>query len=137
MPVYYPHVVAAGSAYCSGAGGNCPSEVSTTGSYPRAYQIHDPAGSAHPAYRMTLELNPSQGQYYAVQGTTWQNPPILTGATQTQTVQGKRLLEYWGGHRLNLVAWRSQGVLYWISNTLTDGLTNRQMVAIAASLSPA
>jgi hypothetical protein len=89
----------------------------------------------HPAYHMTLELNPNLGQYYGVQGTTWTDPPILKGTKQTRTVGGKQLLEYFDGHKLSLVAWRTPGAVYWISNTLTDDLTNRQMVAIAASLS--
>jgi hypothetical protein len=32
------------------------------------------------------------------------------------------------------VAWHTRQGVYWISNTLTDNLTNQQMVAIAASL---
>jgi hypothetical protein len=52
-------------------------------------------------------------------------------------VAGKQLLEYLNGHKLSLVAWRSGSAVYWISNTLTDDLSNQQMVAIAASLSHA
>ncbi len=137
MPVYYPRLVAAGGGYCSAVSGNCPSEIPTAGAYPRAYEIRDRTGKAHPAYRMTLELNPAQGQYYGVQGTTWTDPPILKGARQTRTVAGKQLLEYFNGHKLSLVAWRTPGAVYWISNTLTDGLSAKQMIAIAASLSPA
>ncbi|HUZ30127.1 MAG TPA: LCP family protein [Solirubrobacteraceae bacterium] len=136
MPVYYPRVLASGSSYCSGASGNCPTEIPSSESYPRAYQIRDINGTMHPAYHMTLELNPNLGQYYGVQGTTWTDPPILKGTKQTGTVGGKQLLEYFNGHKLSLVAWRTPGAVYWISNTLTDDLTNRQMVAIAASLSP-
>jgi LCP family protein required for cell wall assembly len=135
MPVYYPRVLAAGSSYCSAASGNCPTEIPSPESYPRAYQIRDINGTMHPAYHMTLELNPNLGQYYGVQGTTWTDPPILKGTKQTRTVGGKQLLEYFDGHKLSLVAWRTPGAVYWISNTLTDDLTNRQMVAIAASLS--
>jgi hypothetical protein len=137
MPVYYPRVVAAGSNYCSGASGNCPTETPSPESYPRAYQIRDIAGAMHPAYRITLELNPNLGQYYAVQGTTWTDPPILRGKSQTRTVGGKQLVEYFNGHKLRLVAWRAPGAVYWISNTLTDDLTNQQMLAIAGSLSQA
>jgi len=137
LPVYYPKLVASGSAYCSGGAGNCPSQISTVGSYPRAYQIRAPDGTAYPAYRMTLELNPALGQYYGVEGTTWRDPPILKSPTQTTAVAGKQLLEYFNGHKLSLVAWRSGGAVYWVSNTLTDDLSNQQMVAIAASLTRA
>jgi LCP family protein required for cell wall assembly len=134
MPVYYPRLLANGSSYCAGSTGNCPAEVQTTGSYPRAYEIHDPSGATHVSYRMTVALNPSQGEYYGVQGTTWQNPPILNSPTETRTVAGKRLMLFFNGHKLSLAAWRTPQGVYWISNTLTDSLQNSQMLAIAGSL---
>jgi polyisoprenyl-teichoic acid--peptidoglycan teichoic acid transferase len=79
-------------------------------------------------------MNPDFGQYYGVQGTTWQNPPILNSPSSTRTVNGKQLLLYANGSKLSLVAWRTPQGVYWVSNTLTDDLTNRQLVAIAASL---
>jgi polyisoprenyl-teichoic acid--peptidoglycan teichoic acid transferase len=134
FPVYFPRSLAAGSFYCSGATGNCPAEIQTTGSYPRAYEIHDQSGGAHYAYRMTIAINPVFGEYYGVQGTTWQDPPILNNPTQTRTVNGKQLLLYVNGGKISLVAWRTPQAVYWISNTLTDEIGNRQMIAIAASL---
>ena len=35
---------------------------------------------------------------------------------------------------LSLAAWRTSEGVYWISNTLTDTLSNQQMLGIAASL---
>ena len=102
-----------------------------------AYSALHRQGVAHYAYRMTLEVNPILGQYYGVQGTTWQNPPILSSPNGTRFVAGKQLLLYANGGKLNLVAWRTPQGAYWISNTLTDDLTNRQMIAIAASLTRA
>jgi polyisoprenyl-teichoic acid--peptidoglycan teichoic acid transferase len=32
------------------------------------------------------------------------------------------------------VAWRTKRAVYWVSNTLTQSLNTRQMIAIAASL---
>ena len=83
---------------------------------------------------MTVALNPVDGEYYGVQGTTWRNPPILNSPTQTERIGGKQLIEYFNGHKLSLVAWRTPQAVYWISNTLTDALSNSQMIAIAASL---
>jgi hypothetical protein len=83
---------------------------------------------------MTLEINPVLGQYYGVQGTTWQNPPILSSPSQTKSVNGKELLLYANGSNLSLVAWRTPQAVYWVSNTLTDNIANNQLVAIAASL---
>jgi hypothetical protein len=137
MPIYYPRLLAEGASYCSATAGNCATEIPSPESYPRAYQIRDPDGNMHPAYRMTVELNPSLGQYYGVQGTAWPDPPILKGKSQTRTVGGKSLSEYFNGKKLSLVAWRTSGGVYWISNTLTDDLSNHQMLAIAASLTSA
>jgi hypothetical protein len=82
-------------------------------------------------------MNPALGQYYGVQGTSWQDPPILASPSGTKFVNGKQLLLYSNGSKLSLVAWRTPRGVYWISNTLTDDLTNRQLVAIAASLTRA
>jgi hypothetical protein len=86
---------------------------------------------------MTLVLNPALGQYYGVEGTTWQDPPILRSPSQTVVVGGKKLLLYINGGKISLVAWRAPQGVYWISNTLTDDLSNQQMVAMASSFAPA
>jgi polyisoprenyl-teichoic acid--peptidoglycan teichoic acid transferase len=135
IPIYFPRLVRSGSNYCASGTSACPLEYgSGPASYPRAYLLHDRHGIAHYAYRMTLVMNPSLGQYYGVEGTTWQNPPILNSPSATMFVNGKQLLLYANGSKLSLVAWRTPQGVYWVSNTLTDDITNRQLVAIAASL---
>ena len=135
IPVYFPKLIATGSTYCSDHTSLCPVEQGGTGAaYPRAYLLHDRHGVAHYAYRMTLEINPVLGEYYGVQGSTWQNPPILNSPSGTKFVGGKELLLYANGSKLSLVAWRTPQGVYWVSNTLTDSIPNKQLVAIAASL---
>jgi polyisoprenyl-teichoic acid--peptidoglycan teichoic acid transferase len=135
IPIYFPRLVRSGSNYCSTGASLCPVEYGAgAASYPRAYLLHDRQGVAHYAYRMTLVMNPIFGQYYGVQGTTWQNPPILNNPSATKVVNGKQLLLYANGSKLSLVAWRTPQGVYWVSNTLTDDINNRQLVAIAASL---
>jgi LCP family protein required for cell wall assembly len=134
MPVYVPRAIANGSRYCSSA--TCPVGPGA-GSYPRAYVIRDQSRKPHKAYRLTLVANPMLGQYYGVQGTTWQTPPLLDSPSQTRTVNGKRLALYLNGRKLGVVAWHTSHAVYWVSNTLTNDLTNRQMIAIAASLTQA
>jgi hypothetical protein len=131
MPVYLPGRIAVGSAYC--ADGTCP-QGPVHNSYPRAYTLHEPGGRRHAAYRATLVLDPVLGQYYGVEGTTWQHPPILSGTHDTRVVAGKTLQIYRQGSKIVLVAWRTRAGVYWISNTLTSDLSNAQIVAIAASL---
>ncbi len=134
IPIYYPKLILSGSNYCSSNTTVCPLEIASPGSYPRAYLLHDRHGVAHYSYAMTLSINPVLGQYYGVQGTTWLNPPILQDPTQTETVDGKQLMLFANGGQLSLVAWRTAGAVYWVSNSLTDTISNRQLVGIAASL---
>ncbi len=136
LRVLYPRLIAAGSHYCSSAAGNCPLETADPHAYPRGYRI-DAGGRTYAAYRMTLVMRPALGEYYGVQGTTWADPPILSKPTRTVLVNGKRLLEFYNGANLSLVAWRTAGGAYWVSNTLTDSIPAGQLLAIAASLQPA
>jgi hypothetical protein len=141
MPVYYPRLIVSGANYCFSATGNCneyPNPASEyNGSYPRAYHLHGRGGGIYPAYRMTLVVNSALGEYYGIQGTTWQHPPILGTPTEVRTVAGKTLALYHNGAHVSLVAWRTPAGVYWISNTLTDSIGNGQMLAMAASLTQA
>jgi LCP family protein required for cell wall assembly len=140
FPVYYPKLIVAGaySGYCSDVTGNCDDSQEPaseyTGDYPRAYEIHGQHGGVYPSYVMTLVINSALGEYYTVQGTTWQHPPILNGLTGTRRVHGKVLDIYQNGAHISLVAWRTVSGVYWVSNTLSDTLANSQMIGIAASL---
>jgi LCP family protein required for cell wall assembly len=134
MPVFVPRTIAVGSHYC--AAGLC-SQGPVQNSYPRAYRIQDRNGHWHAAYRLTLVLNPVLGQYYGVQGMTWNDPPILSGPHDSRMVNGKQLLIYYNGKKVTLVAWHGPGGTYWISNTLTDDLSGQQIIAIAGSLTHA
>jgi LCP family protein required for cell wall assembly len=102
---------------------------------PRVYFLRDQKGRRHRAYRMVLDTG-RLGEFYGIQGLTWRNPPVLSKPTGHQTVNGRRLLLYGDGNRLRFVAYATRRAVYWVSNTLVLGLTNRQMLAIAASLRP-
>ncbi len=134
LPVYFPRLIAQGSEYCSGLADNCYTEIPSPGSYPRKYWLHDQHGKPYSSYRLTLALNPVLGEYYGIEGTTWQKPPLLNSPSFTRSVNGKRLLVYANGGKVSVVAWRTAQGVYWVSNTLTDSLSNQQMIAIAASL---
>jgi LCP family protein required for cell wall assembly len=117
FPVYYPTVRVAGSEYIGP---------------PRVYKLLTSDGKRKKSYRMVLKL-PLNGEYYGVQGTRWMDPPILDGASEERTI-GKRKFElHYEGDRLRLVAWRTPKAVYWVSNTLLQTLSERQMVAIARS----
>jgi LCP family protein required for cell wall assembly len=131
LPLYYPKMIADQSSYCTNSSCSIGPEAN---SYPRAYSIGGKGGKRYPAYRLTLVINPALGEYYGVQGTSWQNPPILTNPSETREVNGKQLMLFVDGHKLTQVGWRTPHGSYWISNTLSETLTNQQMIGIAASL---
>ena len=134
MAIYYPRVIATGSSYCADLASNCYVESGAgSGFYPRAYKFRQDR-KRYFAYRMTIELNPVLGEYYGIQGMTWQDPPILKSPSFTRMAGGKQLLVYTNGGKVSVVAWRTAWGVYWVSNTLTDTLSPHQMIGIAASL---
>jgi hypothetical protein len=78
--------------------------------------------------------NELEGQYYGIQGTTWRTPPNLAHPTARTRVNGRTLYIYRDGRRLRFVAWKRKDAVYWVSNSLSLGLTNDQMIGVAASL---
>jgi polyisoprenyl-teichoic acid--peptidoglycan teichoic acid transferase len=104
---------------------------------PRRYVLRDPKGHQHAAYRMVMAEDAGRqfsGQFWGVQGTTWLKPPLLAAAHQTKRIGSRTFDLYTDGGRLRLVAWHTPGAVYWVSNTLSLDLTNRQMLGIAGSL---
>jgi polyisoprenyl-teichoic acid--peptidoglycan teichoic acid transferase len=123
FPIFYPTRATAAAR---------PSNISS----PRLYTVRDRAGKRHHAYRLVFVQNELEGQYYGIEGTDWQTPPLLSHPTGHRTVNGRGLLLFAEGERLRTVAWRTRRAVYWISNTLGDSLTNAQMIGIAATAQP-
>ena len=96
----------------------------------RPYRLH-----GHDAYVVVVDQG-GLGQFYDLEGTSWKTPPILSNPNQTITVGGRRLQLYFEGQRLRVVAWHDGAGVYWLSNTLQNILTNRQMLAIASAAAP-
>jgi polyisoprenyl-teichoic acid--peptidoglycan teichoic acid transferase len=118
LPVFYPTLLLNSSQFAQP---------------PRVYKLRGTDGKKHGAYRMVMRRTNANGEYYGLQGTTWKNPPILDKPTETRTVGGREYQLYFAGDRLRLVAWRTPKAAYWVSNTLLQTLTKKQMMAIARS----
>jgi polyisoprenyl-teichoic acid--peptidoglycan teichoic acid transferase len=118
LPVYYPTLLLNSSEFAYP---------------PRVYKLRDTAKKRHGAYRMVIRRTNAFGEYYGLQGTTWRNPPILDDPSEKRTIKGRTYELHFAGDRLRLVAWRTPKAAYWISNTLLQTLTKRQMMAIARS----
>jgi LCP family protein required for cell wall assembly len=119
FPFYFPTLRTNGSRYAS--------------PQPRIYTIRDEQNKPHRAYRLVL-YDGSYGEYYGVQGMSWRYPPILDNPDRVRTVGSRKLLEYFDGKHLRLVAWRTPKAVYWVTNTLTLSIQNSRLVAIAGSL---
>jgi LCP family protein required for cell wall assembly len=116
---YFPTLRAGGGSYI--------------GQGPRLYTIRDELGKPHRAYRLVLSAGENAG-YYGIQGMDWRRPPILDDPHSTRTVNKRKLLIYRDDNKVRLVAWKTPRGVYWVSNTLTRRLNERQMLAIAASM---
>jgi LCP family protein required for cell wall assembly len=96
----------------------------------RNYVLWDEQGKPHDAYAIVIDRG-VLGDFYDVQGTTWQDPPLLRNPNQTVKIGSRTYGLYYQGDNLRLVAWREGAGVYWISNTLTDGVPPAEMLAMA------
>ncbi len=85
----------------------------------------------HHAYVVVWREN-SLGGYYDFEGTDWLNPPLFAHA-RTQVIDGRSYEFVDDGSHIHVIGWRSGRVLYWLTNTLLEELSNSQMLAIAKS----
>ena len=120
LPVYFP------AAILGGRGGYVKDS-------PRLYDIYDRSKHKYRAFRIVL-AHGDNGQYYGVQGMTWKAPPILDNPTDEVRMRKRTYRRYFDGRRIRLIAWETPKAVYWVSNTLSHSLTNRQMMDIARSL---
>jgi LCP family protein required for cell wall assembly len=97
----------------------------------RPYDVRDPSGQLHRAYAVVWEQSRAGG-YYDLEATDWSNPPLFSHA-RVRVAYGRRFLVVDDGSHIHVVGWRSRGVLYWLTNTLLEELSNAQMLAIADS----
>jgi LCP family protein required for cell wall assembly len=119
FPVYYPRAVMARAQYLP--------------NHSRAYDIFDRGQHRYRAYRIVVKTD-QLGQYYGIQGTTWKGPPILDNPSERRRMGGRTYELFFTGSRLRLVAWRTPQAVYWVSNTLLQSLTNKQMLGLAQSI---
>ncbi len=99
----------------------------------RAYTLKDQQNNLRHAYVVAWHVG--IGGYYDFQGTDWPNPPLFAHA-RTQVIDGR---EYWfvnDGSHIHVIGWRNHRVVYWLTNTLLEELSNQQMLTLAKSAQP-
>jgi LCP family protein required for cell wall assembly len=97
------------------------------------YGIRDEQGKLHEGYRVDWKTD-AVGSYYGIEGMDWTDPPLFRNAS-TQTIGGITYMFVNDGSHIHDVGWRAHGMVYWISNTELEGLTNPQMLSLARSAS--
>ncbi|HEX7609194.1 MAG TPA: LCP family protein, partial [Solirubrobacteraceae bacterium] len=97
----------------------------------RAYTLPDQSGRVHHAYVVVWQQN-IIGGYYDFQGTDWLSPPLFAH-DHSRNIDGRIYKIVDDGSHIHVVGWRSGKVLYWVTNTLLEELSNTQMLAIARS----
>jgi polyisoprenyl-teichoic acid--peptidoglycan teichoic acid transferase len=97
----------------------------------RPYKLKDESGRVHHAYVVVWQQN-LIGGYYDFEGSDWLNPPLFAH-TRSERIGGHEYKFVDDGSHIHVVGWQSGKVLYWLTNTLLEELSNAQMVAIARS----
>jgi LCP family protein required for cell wall assembly len=101
----------------------------------RAYDLRDRKGKLHNAYVVVFKEN-TLGGYYDFEGTNWLGPPIVAHPNEIRKIGHRKYQIFEDGSHIHLIAWREHGMLYWVTNTLLEDLSNEQMLAIARSAKP-
>jgi polyisoprenyl-teichoic acid--peptidoglycan teichoic acid transferase len=120
FPVYYPQKLAPRSSFAEDT--------------PRTYTITAPDDKRYRAYKMVF-FTGFIGEYYGLQGTSWRDPPILQSPSETRTIRGREYMLFYNGDRLRLVAWRTKKAAYWVSNTLLQSVSAKEMLGVARWMS--
>ncbi len=95
----------------------------------RAYKI-----DGNRALRLTY--NTGSNEYWGIQQTSWDDPPVLADPTLERTIAGRDYKLFLSGSSLHIVAFEQDGAVYWVVNTLRNRLSNETMLAIARGLKP-
>jgi polyisoprenyl-teichoic acid--peptidoglycan teichoic acid transferase len=101
----------------------------------RRYDIDAPHHHLYPAYVLVVDHG-GLGEYYDVQGTSWSEPPLLSNPTEKIPIGSRHYSLFYDGEHIKTIAWHEHGASYWIENTLTNGLSPQQMVAVAQQTQP-
>lgn len=101
----------------------------------RAYDVRDKGKRLRHAYVVVFKQN-TLGGYYDFEGTDWPKPPLIAHPNQQRKIGHKTYMLFTDGSHIHVIAWRQGKMLYWITNTLLEDLSNEQMLAIARSAKP-
>jgi hypothetical protein len=99
----------------------------------RAYTIA--SGHGNRAAVCVVGATANQG-YWHIEETAWTDPPMLSDPNDVRTINGRGYMLFYQGQNLHRVAFKANGALYWVTNSLDDQLSNQLMLALATSMVP-
>ncbi len=101
----------------------------------RAYDLRDKGNQLRHAYVVVWKAN-TLGGYYDFEGTDWPTPPIVAHPSEERKIGHTQYMIFADGGHVHVVAWHRGKMLYWLTNTLLEDLSNEQMLTIARSARP-
>lgn len=101
----------------------------------RLYSLHGPGHRPYKSYVIVIDRG-LLGQYYDVEGTTWQDPPILSKPSTNVQIGRRSYSLYYSGEHVTTVAWHEGNAVYWVENTLVNSVSPREMIEIAEETQP-
>jgi len=100
----------------------------------RSYRVKTTHGRRSPA-AVAVVSTPSGG-YWSIQALRWQDPPAIANPNSTQVLGGTKYMYFYQADHLHMVAWKRNGTLYWMINSLDNELSNDLMMGLATSFTP-
>ncbi len=100
----------------------------------RAYGIKTIEGKRSAA--AVAVVTTPMGGYASIQAMRWVDPPAIQNPNSTQVIAGQSYMLFYQADHLHMVAWKRNGTLYWVLNTLDNQLSNGLMMGLATSFKP-
>jgi LCP family protein required for cell wall assembly len=100
----------------------------------RAYGIETTEGKRSAA--AVAVVSTPLGGYWSIQAMRWMDPPAIQNPNSTQDIAGQKYMLFYQADHLHMVAWKRNGTLYWVLNTLDNQLSNDLMMGLATSFKP-
>lgn len=97
------------------------------------YEIQTDDGP-RPALKVVGESE--AGDTWGIMETTYTNAPLLDNPTLEREISGKNYRFFYVADKLKYLAWQDGDVVYWISNSLQNTLSEDTMVQLATSFGP-
>lgn len=112
-----------------------PSRYTWTSKMPEHQPVYNISvgGGTKPAFRMLYALSSNKDQVMGITETSWLDAPAA-GKGLELTHDGTVFTVVRNYQKVERVWWKADGVLYWVSNTLSHMLSQDEMVKIAESM---